>query len=134
MTGTAWRIWIDTGGTFTDCLAVDPGGRLHRAKVLSTSALRGRIAERLGPATLRVEAGWSVPDRFLHGFAFRLLGGSERKVIRQTGMLLELDGPVEEEGTAFELRSPEEPPVLAARLVTGTPLGRELPEIALRLA
>ena len=46
--GRPWRIWIDTGGTFTDCLAVDPGGRLHRAKVLSTSALRGRIAERAG--------------------------------------------------------------------------------------
>ncbi len=51
------------------------------------------------------------------------------------GDFLELDGPLEGvEGAAFELRSPEEPPVLAARLVTGTPLGRELPEIALRLA
>jgi 5-oxoprolinase (ATP-hydrolysing) len=130
---TAWRIWIDTGGTFTDCLAVDPGGCLHRAKVLSTSALRGRIAERLGPATLRIEAGWSVPDGFLQGFTFRLLGGAERKVIRQTGTLLELDGPVEGEGT-FELRSPEEAPILAARLVTGTPLDQPLPEIAMRLA
>lgn len=102
--------------------------------MLSTSALRGRVAERLGPATLRIEAGWSVPDRFLTGFAFRLLGGDERKVILQTGTLLELDGPVEEEGTAFELRSPEEAPILAARLVTGTPLGDPLPEIAMRLA
>lgn len=50
--------------------------------------------------------------------------------------MLELDGPAsgELEGAAFELRSPEEAPVLAARLVTGTPLDRELPEIALRLA
>lgn len=50
--------------------------------------------------------------------------------------MLELDGPVSGnlEGAAFELRSPEEAPVLAARLVTGTPLDRELPEIALRLA
>ena len=102
--------------------------------MLSTSALRGRIAERLGPSTLRIEAAWGVPDRFLHGFAFRLLGGAERKVLRQTGTLLELDGPVEEEGTAFELRSPEEAPILAARLVTGTPLGDPLPEIAMRLA
>src|SRR6185436_11194141 len=106
-TGT-WRLWADTGGTFTDCLAVDPGGRLHRAKVLSTSALRGRIAERLGPAALRIDAGWSVPDGFLQGFTFALLGGAGRTVIRQTGTLLELDGPVEEGGTACELRSPEE--------------------------
>ena len=50
--------------------------------------------------------------------------------------MLELDGPAsgDLEGAAFELRSPEEAPVLAARLVTGTPLDRELPEIALRLA
>ncbi len=130
----AWRIWIDTGGTFTDCLAVDPGGRLHRAKVLSTSALRGRIAERIGPATLRIEAGWSVPDGFLRGFELRLLSeGIPRKVTRQTGSILELDGPLEDEGT-FELRSPEEAPILAARLVTGTPLDQPLPEIAMRLA
>jgi len=131
---TVWRIWIDTGGTFTDCLAVDPGGRLHRAKVLSTSALRGRVAERLGPATLRIEAGWSVPDGFLHGFKLRLLHEeTARKVTQQTGCILELDGPLGE-GAAFELRSPEEAPILAARLVTGTPLSQPLPEIAMRLA
>ncbi|HEX5718841.1 MAG TPA: hydantoinase/oxoprolinase family protein [Thermoanaerobaculia bacterium] len=131
---TVWRIWIDTGGTFTDCLAVDPRGPLHRAKVLSTSALRGRIAERLGPATLRIEAGWSVPDGFLRGFRLSLLSeAAPRKVIRHAGSILELDGPLEGVG-AFELRSPEEAPILAARLVTGTPLDQPLPEIAMRLA
>ena len=39
-----------------------------------------------------------------------------------------------EAGLACELRSPEEAPVLAARLVTGTPPGSPLPEIAVRLA
>ncbi|HEX5760711.1 MAG TPA: hydantoinase/oxoprolinase family protein [Thermoanaerobaculia bacterium] len=36
--------------------------------------------------------------------------------------------------TPFELLSPEEAPVLAARLLTGTPLGRPLPPVAMRLA
>ncbi|MFT3973985.1 MAG: hydantoinase B/oxoprolinase family protein [Amaricoccus sp.] len=31
----AWDFWIDRGGTFTDIVARDPGGRLHRAKLLS---------------------------------------------------------------------------------------------------
>ena len=26
-----WDFWIDRGGTFTDIVARDPGGRLHRA-------------------------------------------------------------------------------------------------------
>jgi 5-oxoprolinase (ATP-hydrolysing) len=116
-------------------------GTLHRAKVLSTSALRGRIAGRAGPSALRIEAPWNVPAGFFRGFAFHLLGSPVRLAV--TGYdpegILELDGAVSGElgepaGAAFELRSPEEPPVLAARLVTGTPLGRELPAIALRLA
>src|SRR6185369_1893184 len=56
VTAGVWRIWIDTGGTFTDCLAVDPRGALRRAKVLSTSAVRGRIAAGSGGSTLRVAA------------------------------------------------------------------------------
>ena len=32
-----WRIWIDRGGTFTDCLGLNPAdGRVHVAKVLSS--------------------------------------------------------------------------------------------------
>ena len=37
-----WRLFVDTGGTFTDCLAVDPDGTLHRAKVLSSGVVRRR--------------------------------------------------------------------------------------------
>jgi 5-oxoprolinase (ATP-hydrolysing) len=136
-----WRIWIDTGGTFTDCLAVDPRGDLHRAKVLSNSSLRGRVAERAGPASLRLGAGWKVPPGFFRGFAFRLLedGLPPRTVLDYDpeGAVLTLDDALPDgtfAGSACELRSPEEAPVLAARLVTGTPMGEELPEIALRLA
>ncbi|MCE9577198.1 MAG: hydantoinase B/oxoprolinase family protein [Deltaproteobacteria bacterium] len=31
-----WQIWIDRGGTFTDCVGRDPTGRLHVTKVLSS--------------------------------------------------------------------------------------------------
>lgn len=141
MTNRTWRLWADTGGTFTDCLAVDPEGRLHRAKVLSTSALRGRIAERVGPAAFRLEAPWRVPRDFFRGCAFRRLPEepSPRTVTGwdpETGVL-HLDGPLagdDPAGSACELRSPEEAPVLAARLVTGTPPESPLPEIAVRLA
>jgi N-methylhydantoinase A len=32
----SWAIGVDIGGTFTDCVGVDPDGRLHYAKALST--------------------------------------------------------------------------------------------------
>ena len=139
-----WRIWADTGGTFTDCLAVDPAGRLHRAKVLSTSAVRGRIAARdpLDPAdAVRIEPGWPVPAGFFRGFAFRLLGGEAEPIAvldwepeaRRLRLAVPLP-PGDLAGATCELRSPEEAPVLAARLVTGTPLDAELPPIAMRLA
>lgn len=137
---TVWRIWIDTGGTFTDCLALDPAGSLHRAKVLSTSAVRGRIAERLGPDAVRLAPAWRVPRDFFRGFNFMLLDTGESAAATDydpDGSCLVLDRPLsmaELAGATFELRSPEEAPLLAARLVTGTPLGEELPEIAMRLA
>ncbi|HEY4574920.1 MAG TPA: hydantoinase/oxoprolinase family protein, partial [Thermoanaerobaculia bacterium] len=69
---------------------------------------------------------------------FRLLGReSEPRTVEDSNpTILRLDGPIEGDlaGVAFELRSPEEAPVLAARLVTRTPLSAELPEIAMRLA
>ncbi len=71
-----WRIWIDTGGTFTDCVAVDPSGGMHRAKVLSTGALRGLIRRRLGARRLSVEEKWGVGDDFIAGFAFHVLGAA----------------------------------------------------------
>ena len=135
-----WRIWVDTGGTFTDCLAVDPDGRLHRAKVLSTSALRSRVAERSGPAAFRLAAAWAVPGGFFSGYSFRLLG-VEHPARTAVGWdagpaVVHLDGPLEVtvEGVACELRSPEEAPVLAARLVTGTPLAAPLPAMGMRVA
>src|SRR3954452_6968243 len=134
---TSWQIWIDTGGTFTDCLALDPEGNLHRAKVLSTSAVRGRIAG-VNRDAVHLAAAWELPQGFFRGFSFRLLGReSEPRTVEDSNpTILRLDGPIEGDlaGVAFELRSPEEAPVLAARLVTRTPLSAELPEIAMRLA
>ncbi len=36
--GGRWQFWIDRGGTFTDCIGLDPAGVLHTAKILSSDS------------------------------------------------------------------------------------------------
>ena len=133
------QLWIDTGGTFTDCVAVAPDGTTRRVKVLSSAALRAAVREVAGPRTLRIDHDWTAPDDLVRGFAVRVLGVDHAHVTAishdvASGML-ELDSPVPAAaGAALELRSPEEAPVLAARLATETPAGAPLPHMAMRLA
>ncbi|HEU0013084.1 MAG TPA: hydantoinase B/oxoprolinase family protein [Longimicrobium sp.] len=134
-----WQIWIDTGGTFTDCLALDPAGGLRRAKVLSSSALRGTVAEVIAPDALRLDEEWSAAAGVLDGLRLRVLrsGAGSVPIARYdpSARVMRLAAAVEAEaGAAVEVASDEEAPVLAARLVTGTPSGAALPPLAMRLA
>jgi 5-oxoprolinase (ATP-hydrolysing) len=135
---TAWKIWIDTGGTFTDCIAISPQGQLQRIKVLSSSQLRGRLLERLGPGTYRVQCNWPPCGDIFVGYRFSWLGQSlpsaqivdtdlGQEVLRLS-QDLPLPAPAE-----FEITAGEEAPVLALRLATQTPLGTPLPPVQMRL-
>jgi len=136
---TPWQVWIDTGGTFTDCIAVDPAGETHRSKVLSSGALRDRVTAVEGDR-LRLAGATGLPDGFLIGMELAPLGSpsgvkitehdAERGRVRLAGLVPEGVEP----GAAVELRSDEEAPLLAARLVTGTPACTPLPPVAMRLA
>ncbi len=137
----SWQVWIDTGGTFTDGVGIDPEGRLQRVKILSTSALRGTVARHAGPARIQIGQTWNLPPDFICGFRFRLLGRPHPELtVRRydpAASLLDLSDPLPEPtepGTPFEVISVEEAPVLAARLLTRTPPGRPLPAMAMRLA
>ena len=135
-----WRIWIDTGGTFTDCIALDPEDALHRCKVLSSGALRNRLIAVNGSGALALDGVGDLPPGFFAGWTMTPLGGGPAATIerqdRDTGEIEFASGsPVRlGVGSAVELRTGEEAPLLAARLVTGTPLDRPLPPISMRLA
>jgi len=140
-TAAPWQIWIDTGGTFTDCLARDPRGRLHRAKVLSSSALRATVERALAPDALRIREEWNAPQGLVDGFEVRLLGLRHPLAHVTTYDIkthtVYLDRPLPDlppAGTTMELASPDEAPILAAKLVTRTPFGGRLPPLAMRLA
>jgi len=136
----AWQIWIDTGGTFTDCLGVDPAGGLRRAKVLSSGRLRGVVVGAQG-RRLRVERLPEAGAGVLVGMRFIRSGQDGDPALRvvaqdpQTGEIdLSADPPRPvDPGTIFELGADEEAPILAARLITGTGPGEELPPIRMRL-
>ncbi|MGH9750141.1 MAG: hydantoinase/oxoprolinase N-terminal domain-containing protein, partial [Candidatus Polarisedimenticolia bacterium] len=134
---------MDTGGTFTDAVGIDLSGGVHRAKILSSAALRGTVVRALSRDRLEIGPGADLPEGFLEGFTFRLLGqsrGPNERTVRRHGPgsgTIEIAPPFSappSPGTAFEAGSDEEAPILAARLLTRTPLRAPLPPIALRLA
>jgi len=136
-----WRIWIDTGGTFTDGLAVTPDGDVARAKVLSSGALRGIALRRCSPTTLEVHENWQAAEGLLRGLQFRFLGetGGGPAVARydRGSRTLELSGQVADIArlpAPFEIVTDEESPLFVARILTGTPRDRPLPPCRMRVA
>ena len=136
-----WHLSIDTGGTFTDGLARNPAGEVRRAKVLSTGAIRARVLAVAGPGQYRLAQQWHLPDAAtLTGFYLRQAGEASEtgpQVIAfdpATGLLRSSAAlPGLEPGATVELFTGEEAPVLAARLLTGTPPGQAFPPLTMRL-
>ena len=132
-----WKIWIDTGGTFTDCLAIDPTGVKTRIKILSSARLRGRITRKIGPSIFEFDAPWFYADELLTGYIFSLRNHEETSRVVSINfsnktLIVAKDFPDVTQAD-FEIYSGEEAPVLAARLLTQTPLHQTLPHIDMRL-
>jgi 5-oxoprolinase (ATP-hydrolysing) len=117
----SWSFFVDTGGTFTDCLALDPYGTIHRAKVLSRGSLSARIVSIESGNCLRLAGSPDWPDGFPIGF--RLVGTDSK--CRVSGWnkgisLLQFEDNLPsglQVGDAIELLSGEEAPVLGQRLI-----------------
>jgi len=132
-----WRIAADTGGTFTDCHAIDPQGRESRCKVLSSGHLRALLE----PETrdlFQLKGLPPLPDHFLVGFSIQPAGGDESRTIlsfEKSTNAIALDQPVSwPAGTLLEITTGEEAPILGARILTNTPPGRAFPPLSLRIA
>ncbi|MDP7049158.1 MAG: hydantoinase B/oxoprolinase family protein [Verrucomicrobiota bacterium] len=139
-TSECWHVWVDTGGTFTDCLATDPHGHTLRFKVLSSSCLRGTLTAIDSPNEIAIELSQPLFAGFALGQQFRLLGQADEP-IEITGHdspnQLRLAKPLPS-GTALdqpiEIAFADEAPILAARIATGTPANQPLPPMAMQLA
>jgi len=134
---TNWNIWIDTGGTFTDCLAYDVDDNLQRIKVLSSARLRGSIKSS-NDYILHVSISWPVLEDIFVGYQLKIdqqvdnfykvvstnLANGEIRIDRKIKGVKNL---------GFEIFSGEEAPILATRLATKTPLSEQLPNLKMRL-
>ncbi|MGA1867230.1 MAG: hydantoinase/oxoprolinase N-terminal domain-containing protein [bacterium] len=134
-----WKIWVDTGGTFTDCVAHDPQGRIHRTKVLSSSALRGKITDKRGDI-LYVKERWNVGHDIFRGYTLKILASDHPHVtVSQYNPQLGLIqiSPLLQGGEVcghdFEITAYEEAPIFASRVITLNGLYENLPPIDMRL-
>ena len=135
----SWQFWIDTGGTFTDCIGIDPStGKKQRIKVLSSSCLRGKLMKQIGPDQFVFKQNWPIQKDIFQGYTLRLLKSSAPpiKVLKidfdQQTIILDQPLPFSE-ASDFEITAFEEAPILAARILTQTPLEDHLPPIDMKL-
>ncbi|MHC4810724.1 MAG: hydantoinase/oxoprolinase family protein, partial [Planctomycetota bacterium] len=141
-----WRIRVDAGGTFTDGWAMSPAGEVRRAKVLSSSAVRGVVVDRDGAHAILVRGTWAGSPQAAVGLRLSWPGGSEAMVLEadatsraaidgQPVARLRLDdGPPPPPGLTVHLTSPEPAAVLCARVLCDAPVGTPLPPGDFRVA
>lgn len=142
-----WEFWIDVGGTFTDCLAHSPDGRLLTCKVLSSAVTKGVVERRHGSAVLIDTARRADPAGVWSGYEIRFVDGVG-KVMHSTRVasferdagagagVLTCDQALPDKiaaGVRYELASDEEAPLLAIRLVLGLARREPIPPLVVKL-
>ena len=138
-----WQFWIDVGGTFTDCLAVRPDGRLVRHKVLSSGVTKGAAAIGSSRQVIVDPSRISDPASVWTGCPLRLVDEHGRIVARskiasferETGAM-RLAAPLAcdpIDGQGYEIASDDEAPIVAIRYLLGLAAADPIPPVAVRL-
>ncbi|MBB4613613.1 hydantoinase B/oxoprolinase family protein [Novosphingobium taihuense] len=128
MTCGDWKFWVDRGGTFTDVVAIDPAGKLHRTKLLSEDP--GRYGDAAVEAMRRLTGTFAGP---LPRAELRL------GTTVATNALLERKGePVllaitRGFGDSLRIGTQERPDIFARRIDLPKPLACEVLEIVERV-
>ncbi|MFO0782582.1 MAG: hydantoinase/oxoprolinase family protein [Phycisphaerales bacterium] len=152
-----WRVGVDVGGTFADCVGVLPTGEVRRLKLLTNGRRRAACTPGSAPHTLRAAAlpAWCLPA--LVGAEAVAASGAAARVVEAAVE----DAPPEAASAAgqpplpprqfprtlltladplpatpwVDLHAPGlEAPAWGAHLLTGTPQGTPLPPLTLHLS
>lgn len=143
MPSDPWRFAIDVGGTFCDCVAIDPSGKIHTHKLLSSGRTKGEVLRTDGECALLSSGRRGDPADVWVGFSISFLDedGSVLQTTRITGfdridgrlMTADVLDSRASEGTRYELWCNEPAPVLAIRYLLGLRLDEPVPPCAVRL-
>jgi len=140
MSEREYKIFVDTGGTFTDCIAVDTGGNQKRVKVLSNSSLRGTVKRIISDVEFETSQSWMLTRDLIKGFSFRIIPEDYTDIVVESynadTSIIKLNRPpgrLPAENSTFEISSNEEAPILGARLLTGTAIKENFPGMIFKL-
>jgi len=136
----SFQISIDTGGTFTDCIANDNFGTEYRCKILSSSSIRGEVIEQFSDNKFKVKQSWLLKRDILKDYLFLILGHDFQASVLSFDIhdsIIEIDKSIPEslqnQVFSFALTANEEAPILGARLITETALSESFPSIEMRI-
>jgi 5-oxoprolinase (ATP-hydrolysing) len=133
-----WHISVDTGGTFTDCIAVSPVGTVAFIKVLSSGRIGGKILSSKQDK-LKIQLVNRAQSNLFAGYecVFPDFDSTNTILRHDSNGNFQLANPIPDKieltNSIVYLTAHEQAPVLAARLATNTPLAKKLPEIMFRL-
>ena len=144
------QVWVDVGGTFTDCFVTDDvsgGGRRRCVKVLSSGRVRARVTKLVSTEQLLIDCSdhdvvahvkdfWIGADvSSIHG---RGSPASIGRISHQSSdgdfvVRLSRENALIQAGDLVEIDPRLEAPVLATRMLLGVPLEEPLPKLDVRL-
>ena len=134
-----WRFAIDVGGTFTDCVGIPPNGELKVFKTLSSGQTKGVVAGVIDARTFTDPARSHDPPRFWNGASLRFRGFEQAFTIRhhdavagQLAIVPDIPTSIGA-GTAYEITTGEEAPILGIRHLLGLAAGEPIPTCEVRL-
>ncbi len=119
-----WDFFIDTGGTFTDCLGREEGGNEWREKVLSRGSLTGKVVKQLSDHEIKLGDDSDWPNDFPSGFEVLITSHQHVSVKVEswnvTSKILRFSERLKKvkiTGKTIELYSGWEAPILGMRLI-----------------
>ena len=131
------RIWIDTGGTFTDCIIQHSDERKSYVKVLSDGSLRGQVVSRIGSRAYKIKQNWPIRKDILADYHLTVEGSKRSLLISSFDVqdsILYLESDIDLP-LPFNVRisAEEEAPILAIRIGLVLSLTQNIKDIDLKL-